>query len=161
MDGRGAGGALKGAVRQGRMTAAYDTIGLLTAPMQTEGPMRLFLVIAAAVVVIALGYTVKTTMFSSAPANLLTAAARAAATTLSPHEIPVRSARAEAQSRQKSLNRFGASAVQTAVLVIDRCPSHPWIARVSCPCCIPTMNSAIDLNRSALPPAGASLPGLH
>jgi hypothetical protein len=86
MDGRGAGGALKGAVRQGRMTAAYDTIGLLTAPMQTEGPMRLFLVIAAAVVVIALGYTVKTTMFSSATANLLTAAAPAA-TTLSPHEI--------------------------------------------------------------------------
>ena len=38
-----------------------------------------------------------------------------------------------AQSRQKSLNRYGASAVQTAVLAIDRWPSHPWIARVSCP----------------------------
>jgi hypothetical protein len=49
--------------------------------------MRLFIMIAAAVVVIALGYTVKTTMFSSATANLLTAAAPAAATTLSPHEI--------------------------------------------------------------------------
>jgi hypothetical protein len=30
-----------------------------------------------------------------------------------------------AQSRQKSLNLFGASAVYTAVLVIDRWPSHP------------------------------------
>jgi integrase len=30
-----------------------------------------------------------------------------------------------AQSRQKSLNRFGAKAVYTAVDVIDRCPSHP------------------------------------
>jgi hypothetical protein len=28
------------------------------------------------------------------------------------------------QSRQKSLNLFGASAVYTAVLVIDRCPSQ-------------------------------------
>jgi len=28
-------------------------------------------------------------------------------------------------SRQKSLNRFGARAVSTAVLIIDRCPSHP------------------------------------
>jgi hypothetical protein len=48
--------------------------------------MRLFIMIAAAVVVIALGYTVKTTMFPSATANLLTAATPAAATTLSPHE---------------------------------------------------------------------------
>jgi hypothetical protein len=38
------------------------------------------------------------------------------------------------QSRQKSLNRFGASAVYTAVLVIDGWPSRPRIARVSCLC---------------------------
>jgi hypothetical protein len=48
--------------------------------------MRLLIMIAAAVVVIAIGYTVKTTMFPSATANLLTAAAPVA-TTLSPHEI--------------------------------------------------------------------------
>jgi hypothetical protein len=35
--------------------------------------------------------------------------------------------------RQKSLNRFGASAAYTTVPVIDRCPSHPWIARVLWP----------------------------
>jgi hypothetical protein len=39
----------------------------------------------------------------------------------------------EVQSLKKSLNRFGAKAVYTAVLVIDRCPNHPWIALVSCP----------------------------
>jgi uncharacterized membrane protein len=44
--------------------------------------MRLLTVIAAAIVVIAIGYTVKAAMFPSATANLL-----AAATTLSPHEI--------------------------------------------------------------------------
>jgi hypothetical protein len=62
------GGALKGAVRKGRMTAActYHSIGLLTAP-QTEGPMRLVIMIAAAVVVIAIGYTLKATMFPSRP----------------------------------------------------------------------------------------------
>jgi hypothetical protein len=41
--------------------------------------------------------------------------------------------RRPAHSRQKSLNRFGAKAVYTAVLVVDRCPNHPWIALVSCP----------------------------
>jgi hypothetical protein len=51
--------------------------------------MRLFVMIAAAVFVIALGYTVKTTMFPFATANLLTAATPAAATTLSPHEIHI------------------------------------------------------------------------
>jgi hypothetical protein len=49
--------------------------------------MRIVVMIAAAVVLIAVGYTVKTTMFPSATANLLTAATPAAATTLSPHEI--------------------------------------------------------------------------
>jgi hypothetical protein len=49
--------------------------------------MRLFIVIAAVVVVLAIGYTVKTAVFpSSTAANLLTVAAPAA-TTLSPHEI--------------------------------------------------------------------------
>jgi hypothetical protein len=37
------------------------------------------------------------------------------------------------QPRRKLLNRFGARAVYTAVLVIERCPSQPWIALVSCP----------------------------
>ncbi len=37
------------------------------------------------------------------------------------------------QSLQKSLKRPGASAVYTAVDVIDRWPSHSWIALVSCP----------------------------
>jgi hypothetical protein len=35
-----------------------------------------------------------------------------------------------AQSRHKSLNRFGASAVYRYVLVIGRRPNQPWIARV-------------------------------
>jgi hypothetical protein len=48
--------------------------------------MRLLILIATTIVVIAIGYTVKTTMFPSATANLLTVAAPAA-TTLSPHEI--------------------------------------------------------------------------
>jgi hypothetical protein len=48
--------------------------------------MRLVIMIAAAVVVIAIGYTLKATMFPSPTANLLTAATPAA-TTLSPHEI--------------------------------------------------------------------------
>jgi hypothetical protein len=48
--------------------------------------MRLLIMIAATVVVIAIGYTVKTAMFPSATANLLTAATPAAAS-LSPHEI--------------------------------------------------------------------------
>jgi hypothetical protein len=48
--------------------------------------MRLVIMIAAAVVVIAIGYTVKATMFPSQTANLLTVATPAA-TTLSPHEI--------------------------------------------------------------------------
>jgi hypothetical protein len=48
--------------------------------------MRLLIMIAAAVVVIAIGYTVKTTMFPSATANLLTVSSPAA-TRLSPHEI--------------------------------------------------------------------------
>jgi hypothetical protein len=48
--------------------------------------MRLLIMIAATVVVIAIGYTVKTAMFPSATANLLTAATPAA-TSLSPHEI--------------------------------------------------------------------------
>jgi hypothetical protein len=48
--------------------------------------MRLFIAITVAAVVIAIGYTVKTTMFpSSTAASLLTIAAPAA--TLSPHEI--------------------------------------------------------------------------
>jgi hypothetical protein len=47
--------------------------------------------------------------------------------------LAVRSDRAGVYSRQKSSNRFGASAVQTAMLVIDRWPSHPWIAQVSRP----------------------------
>jgi hypothetical protein len=42
-------------------------------------------------------------------------------------------------SRQKSLNRFGASAVYTAVLVIDRWPSRPWIARV----CVPLVGECV------------------
>jgi hypothetical protein len=50
--------------------------------------MRLLIMIAAAVVVIAIAYTVKTTMFPSATASLLTAATPTA-TTLSPHEIHV------------------------------------------------------------------------
>jgi hypothetical protein len=53
-----------------------------------EAPMRLLIMIAAAVVVIAIGYAVKATMFPSATANLLTAA-RPSATTLSPHEIHI------------------------------------------------------------------------
>ncbi len=31
----------------------------------------------------------------------------------------------EVQSLQKSLNRFGAKAVYTAVLMIERCPNNP------------------------------------
>jgi hypothetical protein len=46
---------------------------------------------------------------------------------------PATSPRSTHQSRRKSLNRLGAKAVQTAVLVIDRCPSQAWIARVSWP----------------------------
>jgi flagellar basal body-associated protein FliL len=53
---------------------------------QHRGPMRLLIMIAVAVVVIAIGYTVKTTLFPSAAANLLTSATPAA-TTMSPHEI--------------------------------------------------------------------------
>jgi hypothetical protein len=48
--------------------------------------MRLLIVIATTIVVIAIGYTIKTTMFQSAIANLSTVATPAAAT-LSPHEI--------------------------------------------------------------------------
>ena len=38
----------------------------------------------------------------------------------------------EALLNRFGLIRFGAKAVQTAVLVIDRWPSQPWIARMSC-----------------------------
>jgi hypothetical protein len=48
--------------------------------------MRLVIMIAATVVVVAIGYTIKATMFRSATANLLTVASPAA-TTLSPYEI--------------------------------------------------------------------------
>jgi hypothetical protein len=54
--------------------------------MSGQHRVRLLIMIAATVVVIAIGYTVKTIMFSSANANLLTAATPAAKT-LSPHEI--------------------------------------------------------------------------
>jgi hypothetical protein len=48
--------------------------------------MRLFIVIAALVVVVVIGYTVKTMFPSSTAASLLMVAAPAG-TTLSPHEI--------------------------------------------------------------------------
>jgi flagellar basal body-associated protein FliL len=51
-----------------------------------EAQMRRFILLAIAIVVLVLGYAVRTTMFpSSTPASLLTAATPAA--TLSPHEI--------------------------------------------------------------------------
>jgi hypothetical protein len=50
---------------------------------QHRGPMRLDIIIAAAVFVIAIAYTVRTTIFSSSTVTV----AAPAATTLSPHEI--------------------------------------------------------------------------
>jgi len=43
----------------------------------------------------------------------------------SPFRAPQGNDPSEVQPLQKSLNRFGAKAVYTAVLVIDRCPNHP------------------------------------
>jgi hypothetical protein len=60
-------------------------VGLLAAPLKTEGPMRLLIMIATAIVVIAIGYTIKSAMFPSSTVTSLTVAAPAA--TLSPHEI--------------------------------------------------------------------------
>jgi hypothetical protein len=49
--------------------------------------MRLSIVIAAVVVVVVIGYTVKTTMFPSSIAASLLMVAAPTATMLSPHEI--------------------------------------------------------------------------
>jgi hypothetical protein len=57
----------------------------VTAPLKMEGPMRPLIMIAATVLVIAIGYTVKTAIFPSATVYSL--AATTAPTTLSPHEI--------------------------------------------------------------------------
>jgi hypothetical protein len=58
---------------------------LADAPTQTGYPMRLFIPVVAAVVIFAVGYTIKAKMFPSST-SLMTAASPVA-TTLSPHEI--------------------------------------------------------------------------
>jgi hypothetical protein len=49
--------------------------------------MRMFIVFAVAIVVIAIGYAVKSTMYPSSTAASLLTVATPAANTLSPHEI--------------------------------------------------------------------------